>query len=320
MSLGSELKETREAQGLSLDSLQETTKIQKRYLEAIEQGNYEILPGKFYARAFIKEYATAIGLDPNKLMEEYRDEIPNTEDDGPAPYSHMQRDRKDQGSQKSLKVFSVIPTIIVVLLVIGIIFFAWYMTQQSNKSDTEPEENQENNGEVIQHPGEGETNSEDENNDSDENDNNANSNEDDNNNEENDDTDSNENNDNDNEDNDEDEEEGEFSVVEEGSGNPPESEMDFKYKDDEATLKLDTDEDAWVEVKKESSEEASYNATLTEEESPEEIDVSDEDKVYLHIGNAQDMQVSINGEEMEYPVDKGTVNQKIQINLINDDD
>ena len=58
--LGKILKEAREAKGLSLDDLQQITKIQKRYLIGIEEGNYDMMPGKFYVRAFIKQYAEAV--------------------------------------------------------------------------------------------------------------------------------------------------------------------------------------------------------------------------------------------------------------------
>ncbi|MFL6517543.1 MAG: helix-turn-helix domain-containing protein, partial [Bacillus sp. (in: firmicutes)] len=53
--LGNRLKEARLAKGLSLDDLQSMTKIQKRYLIGIEEGNYASMPGNFYVRAFIKQ-------------------------------------------------------------------------------------------------------------------------------------------------------------------------------------------------------------------------------------------------------------------------
>ncbi len=68
--LGNRLKEAREEKGMSLDDLQAATKIQKRYLTALEEGNYDIIPGKFYVRAFIKQYAEAVGLDSELLFEE----------------------------------------------------------------------------------------------------------------------------------------------------------------------------------------------------------------------------------------------------------
>ncbi|MFD0869117.1 helix-turn-helix domain-containing protein [Paenibacillus residui] len=77
--LGQILKKQRLEQGISLEDLQETTKIRKRYLEAIEEGNYKVLPGNFYVRAFIKNYAEAVGLDPNELLKLYSNVLPPTE-------------------------------------------------------------------------------------------------------------------------------------------------------------------------------------------------------------------------------------------------
>lgn len=74
--LGQLLKQKRLEQGISMEKLQEETKIRKRYIEAIEQGDLNILPGQFYARAFIKSYAEAVGLNPEALLEEYKHELP----------------------------------------------------------------------------------------------------------------------------------------------------------------------------------------------------------------------------------------------------
>lgn len=74
--LGLVLREAREELNLSLDDIQEKTKIQKRYLQAIEEGEYDRLPGPFYSRAFIKSYAESVGLNPNDLFETYQSEVP----------------------------------------------------------------------------------------------------------------------------------------------------------------------------------------------------------------------------------------------------
>lgn len=306
MGLGTELKEAREAQGLSLDTLQETTKIQKRYLQAIEEEKFHILPGKFYARAFIKEYANAVGLDSNVLMEQHQNDIPTTESESTAQYTQMQRSRRDHNTQKSSKVFSVIPIIIVILLVIGIVFFAWYLTQMSGSDNNEPENGNNNNNDEIY------LNSDDDsNNDTEDTDNGANAKNDENNDENGD------NSNNDNED-DSDEPESEFSVVNEGAGNSPESELDFKYNDGEVTLELESDDATWLDVKTDS--ESLYSGNLTPDESPVELDISDEDYVSLNVGNAPSLKVSINGVEMEYPVDQQIVHQKLQINLIDENE
>jgi cytoskeleton protein RodZ len=74
--LGQLLKKSRLEKGFTLDDVQEATKIRKRYLEAIETGDYKVLPGSFYVRAFIKTYAETVSLNPDELLQLYRNDIP----------------------------------------------------------------------------------------------------------------------------------------------------------------------------------------------------------------------------------------------------
>lgn len=79
--LGLLLRKAREQHGYTLDDIQEMTKIRKRYLEAIEQGEYKVLPGSFYVRAFVKTYAETVGLDAEEVLRLYHKELPRP----PAP-------------------------------------------------------------------------------------------------------------------------------------------------------------------------------------------------------------------------------------------
>ena len=71
--LGERLKEARKQKGYTLEDLQEITKIQKRYLANIEEEDYSNMPGAFYVRAFIKQYAEAVDVDPEEVLSMYRD-------------------------------------------------------------------------------------------------------------------------------------------------------------------------------------------------------------------------------------------------------
>jgi transcriptional regulator with XRE-family HTH domain len=66
--LGEFLRRERELRHISLDDIAERTKISRRYLEAIEEGQYERLPGETFARGFIRSYAQSIGLDPEDTL------------------------------------------------------------------------------------------------------------------------------------------------------------------------------------------------------------------------------------------------------------
>ncbi len=64
------LKQAREAKNLSLTDISDTTFISIRFLEAIEAGRTDILP-QAYVRAFIREYASVVGLDVAEVMRRY---------------------------------------------------------------------------------------------------------------------------------------------------------------------------------------------------------------------------------------------------------
>lgn len=74
--LGALLRKAREQRGYTLDDIQEYTKIRKRYLDAIETGDYKVLPGSFYVRAFVKTYAETVGLDAEEVLRLYHKELP----------------------------------------------------------------------------------------------------------------------------------------------------------------------------------------------------------------------------------------------------
>jgi cytoskeleton protein RodZ len=65
--LGAYLKEERERQELSLDDIQQKTKISVSSLEAIEEGRVNDLPHPVYAKGFIKNYAQCLGLNADEL-------------------------------------------------------------------------------------------------------------------------------------------------------------------------------------------------------------------------------------------------------------
>jgi cytoskeletal protein RodZ len=66
----SRLKRAREAKHLTLSDISDATSINVKFLEAIEQGQTTVLPEP-YIRAFIREYARVIGLDPEETLREY---------------------------------------------------------------------------------------------------------------------------------------------------------------------------------------------------------------------------------------------------------
>ncbi|GAA0445004.1 DUF4115 domain-containing protein [Lentibacillus halophilus] len=293
MEIGARLKEAREAKNLSLDKLQETTKIQKRYLEAIEQGNFDILPGNFYARAFIKEYASAVDLDGKELLEEHKEEIPQFEDENTSQYTYIQRSRKDNNPKKSQSIFSLLPTLIVVLLVIGIVAVVWIFNQDtSSGSSANPEEPNEDNA-VFRNSEDGNQGDEQETNDNnDETGENSGKKPDSEQEENNDSTTNNETNN----------PSPELIVEETGSGASPESTLTLNHASDDVSASIEVSSDTWVAVENDRGE-TLYTGTISVEESPIEVDLTDTDRVQFNVGYAPTLNITIDGVPVDYPVD-----------------
>lgn len=126
--LGSKLKEARIEKGLTLNDLQEITKIQKRYLLGIEEGNYDSIPGKFYVRAFIKQYAEAVGIDTESLFDEFKQEIPSVyEEDIQEQITRTQSRKTDQAASKMIEL---LPKVLITAIVIGLIILGWFFVQK----------------------------------------------------------------------------------------------------------------------------------------------------------------------------------------------
>ncbi|MGF7048812.1 cytoskeletal protein RodZ [Paenibacillus sp. DS2015] len=119
--LGQQLREARLEKGMSLDDVQEMTKIRKRYLEAIEAGDYKVLPGTFYVRAFIKTYAETVGLNPDELLEGHKQDVSSLQPESTMEPVIQKRSSNKVPSERNVKWLSTVlmwtfPILIVVVI------------------------------------------------------------------------------------------------------------------------------------------------------------------------------------------------------------
>lgn len=123
--VGKRLREARTRRKLTLPEVEAATKIRGRYLQAIENEDWEALPGDTYARAFIRTYGALLGLDGERLAEEQRrtrgsarpgERLPRVD---PRP-RRVTRRRRGPRVPSGLIAALVTAAVVIALLVVGI--------------------------------------------------------------------------------------------------------------------------------------------------------------------------------------------------------
>ena len=71
--VGQVLRAKRATLDMTLKQVEDYTKIQKTYIIALEQDDYDALPGDFYIKAYLKQYAERLGLDSDQLIDAYEE-------------------------------------------------------------------------------------------------------------------------------------------------------------------------------------------------------------------------------------------------------
>ena len=78
--IGGSLREARLKRGLTPADIQKAIRIRDRYLQALEEERWEILPGDAYVKGFLRTYADYLGLDGNLYVDEYNNRFAHNEE------------------------------------------------------------------------------------------------------------------------------------------------------------------------------------------------------------------------------------------------
>lgn len=133
IALGDMLRQAREARGLSIDQLATITRLNPHFIEALEEGRWDRLPGQVYLKPFAKTCAEALGLDIKevyKLIDGEKKEEQGGEAESPA------EDEKIP-PKKSGFDYRVPLVIIIGLVIIGLIYvvISYQQNMQIGSSD-----------------------------------------------------------------------------------------------------------------------------------------------------------------------------------------
>jgi cytoskeletal protein RodZ len=94
---GRKLAEARRQRGWTLEEVAERIRVRREFLEALEDMNVKLLPGKAYALAFLRSYARELGIEEKAIVDQFQDECALTREDAQkqirSPASKPRRER-----------------------------------------------------------------------------------------------------------------------------------------------------------------------------------------------------------------------------------
>src|SRR5437870_639642 len=124
--IGETLRETRMRRRIDMTQVEAETKIRAKYLRALENEEWDLLPGPTYVKSFLRSYADALGLDGRMLVEEYKlrhERLSEGEMQPITPRSSRDRGRRQQrrssGARRDVVVAVVVLAIFGGLIAIG---------------------------------------------------------------------------------------------------------------------------------------------------------------------------------------------------------
>ena len=126
---GSELRKEREARGVALETISEKTKVIKRYLNALENDNFEVLPGGILSKGIVRGYVRTIGLDETAWMERFvvasREHGTPVEEKWEAFAENVGRSRAASASRSRRFRWTSLTVVVLLLTGLGFVLFQY---------------------------------------------------------------------------------------------------------------------------------------------------------------------------------------------------
>jgi cytoskeleton protein RodZ len=115
--IGSSLRAAREHQGLELSAVERETRIRTKYLQALEDERFALLPGTAYVKGFLRTYADFLGLDGMRFVEEYNERFAPAEPLEAPPPVRVRRPRQIFGAR-----------LVAIPVAVAVGLFVWRLT------------------------------------------------------------------------------------------------------------------------------------------------------------------------------------------------
>jgi transcriptional regulator with XRE-family HTH domain len=130
--IGATLREARMRARIDISEIESETKIRAKYLRALENEEWDLLPGPTYVKSFLRTYADALGLDGKLLIEEYKlrhERLSDVELQPIAPPGRRERQRQRRGVPRGA---------VIAVIVAGLLVSLYFLNKNSQDQSTGP--------------------------------------------------------------------------------------------------------------------------------------------------------------------------------------
>lgn len=117
-------------QGLEFAELEHSTKIRSKYLRALEDEQFDVLPAQTYIKGFLRTYAEYLGLDGQLYVDEYNSRYVAGEDENP-----LRTRAQPAGHDRRLATRLVFAVLLAIALVAALVIAAWKFGGSGSESD-----------------------------------------------------------------------------------------------------------------------------------------------------------------------------------------
>ena len=128
-SVGQDLRKARERKGEDLSQISQALKVRKGYLDAIEESNFEALPGRTYTIGFVRSYAEYLGLDSADCVDRLKAEIAGREDE---------KEGKPALAPPTERKLPPGALIFVFVLAVALLYGVYYLIAAAGRMQSEP--------------------------------------------------------------------------------------------------------------------------------------------------------------------------------------
>jgi cytoskeleton protein RodZ len=145
--IGARLREARMGAKIDINQVESDTKIRAKYLRAMENEEWSLLPGEIYAKTFLRTYADYLGIDSRELLDDYRRQYERPTDHDLRPLaSGRERDRRPRSRRRQHPQprggggFPIPPwvLVVIVLAVVGVALWLVGSVGDDNNGSTTP--------------------------------------------------------------------------------------------------------------------------------------------------------------------------------------